>query len=165
LGEWGGFLETNLLYYNRTLGHNNRQRRAVIPSLKSTRNSETVDIRNIRSILVITNIDKLQFDRYRFCLAGVGRVGRFFSFFLRRVKEGSVQSSISNLILELVKIYKNVRKIVFTPRLGNDGGANIRYLYDDMTNSCLEKALKHTYVLIVHLLSGSSVPIHWGHRW
>ena len=29
-------LETNLLYYNRTLGHNNRQRRAVvIPSLKS----------------------------------------------------------------------------------------------------------------------------------
>ena len=65
-------LETNLLYYNRTLGHNNRQRRAAIRSLKSTRNSETVDIRNIRSILVITNIDKLQFDRYRFCLAGIG---------------------------------------------------------------------------------------------
>jgi len=90
----------------------------VIPSLKSdslqhaTRNSETVDIRNIRSILVITNIDKLQFDRYRFCLAGVGTVGRFFSF-SSGVKEGSVQSSISNLILELVKIYKNVRKIVF----------------------------------------------------
>ena len=61
------------------------------------------------------------------------------------MKEGSVQSSISNLILELVKIYKNVRKIVFTPRLGNDGGANIRYLYDDMTNSCLEKALKRTF--------------------
>ena len=108
-------LETNLLYYNRTLGHNNRQRRAAIRSLKSTRNSETVDIRNIRSILVITNIDKLQFDRYRFCLAGVGTVGRFFSF-SSGAKEGSVQSSISNLILELVKIYKNVRKIVFTPR-------------------------------------------------
>ena len=130
-----------------------------------TRNSETVDIHNIRSILVITNIDKLQFDCYRFSLAGlVGTLGRCFSF-SSGAKEGSVQSSISNLILELVKIYKNVRKIVFTPRLGNDGGANIRYLYDDMTNSCLEKALKHTYVLIVHLLSGSSVPIHWGHRW
>lgn len=31
-----------------------------------------------------------------------------------------------------------------------------------MTNSCLEKALKHTFVLIVHLLSGSSVPITGG---
>jgi hypothetical protein len=40
-------------------------------------------------------------------------------------KEGSVQSSISNLILELVKIYKNVRKIVFSlPATGDDGGAN-----------------------------------------
>ena len=71
-------------------------------------------------------------------------LGRFFSF-SSGAKEGSVQSSISILILELVKIYKNVRKIVFTPRLGNDGGANIRYLYDDMTNSCLEKALKRTF--------------------
>ena len=129
-------LETNLLYYNRTLGHNNRQRRAaVIPSLKSdslqhaTRNSETVDIRNIRSILVITNIDKLQFDRYRFCLAGVGTVGRFFSF-SSGVKEGSVQSSISNLILELVKIYKNVRKIVLTPRLVTTVVQIYVYLYD-----------------------------------
>jgi len=43
-------------------------------------------------------------------------VGRFFSF-SSGAKEGSVQSSISILILELVKIYKNVRKIVFTPRL------------------------------------------------
>ena len=82
-----------------------------------TRNSETVDIHNIRSILVITNIDKLQFDCYRFSLAGfVGTLGRCFSF-SSGAKEGSVQSSISNLILELVKIYKNVRKIVFTPRL------------------------------------------------
>ena len=90
--------------------HSNRTR------YSTTQNSETVDIRNIRSILVITNIDKLQFDRYRFCLAGVGTVGRFFSF-SSGAKEGSVQSSISILILELVKIYKNVRKIVFTPRL------------------------------------------------
>ena len=116
-GDKKELLETDLLYYYRTLGHNNRQRRAAIRSLKSTRNSETVDIRNIRSILVITNIDKLQFDCYRFSLAGlVGTLGRCFSF-SSGAKEGSVQSSISNLILELVKIYKNVRKIVFTPRL------------------------------------------------
>ena len=91
-------------------------------------------------------------------------MGRFFSF-SSGAKEGSVQSSISNLILELVKIYKNVRKIVFTPRLVTTVVQIYVYLYDDMTNSCLEKALKHTFVLIVHLLSGSSVPIHWGHRW
>merc|ERR1719270_1870182 len=95
----------------RRFHHSSRTRNSM------TRNSETVDIHNIRSILVITNIDKLQFDCYRFSLAGlVGTLGRCFSF-SSGAKEGSVQLSISNLILELVKIYKNVRKIVFTPRL------------------------------------------------
>ena len=70
-------------------------------------------------------------------------LGRFFSF-SSGAKEGSVQSSISNLILELVKIYKNVRKIVFTPRLVTTVVQIYVYLYDDMTNSCLEKALKRT---------------------
>lgn len=46
------------------------------------------------------------------------------------MKEGSVQSSISNLILELVKIYKNVRKIVLTPRLVTTVVQIYVYLYD-----------------------------------
>jgi hypothetical protein len=60
------------------------------------------------ALLVIT------FDRYRICLAGWEGIS-----FLGN-KEGSVQSSISNLILELVKIYnKNMRKIVYTPVYGD----------------------------------------------
>ena len=138
-------LETNLLYYNRTLGHNNRQRRAVIPSLKSTRNSETVDIRNIRSILVITNIDKLQFDRYRFCLAGFwDSGGEVFQFFLRREGRVCTVKHINSHPRVSQNLQKREENSFYSPPR-NDGGANIRYLYDDMTNSCLEKALKRTF--------------------
>ena len=59
----------------------------------------------------------------------LGQWGGVLVFSSSGAKEGSVQSSISNLILELVKIYKNVRKIVVTPRLVPTVAQIYVYLY------------------------------------
>ena len=72
-------------------------------------------------------------------------MGRCFSFFLLR-REGRV-CTVKH-IKSHPRVSQNLQKreenSFYSPP-GDDGGANIRLsVYDDMTNSCLEKALKRT---------------------